>query len=543
MAARWYYESEPDVWTEITDRISREDWEVREQAEEGSAAMSTLVIDDPDMDFDIVGRIIIYCVEDTSEADDDRLFGGIVADQEIGRAGGEWLQPLGRIWTVSVTDLNANWQRRVMVGTDCNRPAETDVERVQWLMTGTETNWATDRTTYISTATPVDMDACDYRGQMCAQVMDDCAQASGKNWYTWLLKDGGGDAQIAVWYGRDSLAVYDSPLFLSNDPDDWLDAELADGTSLVWPISMDTKLRRDPSRVYSGVYLTYSGGAVYRLDQDTIDEFSPWDFVAPSYNVKSKTKAIARALRYLDELDVQDEVITTSVELPAAKATMLRAGMRVPFRATHLPGYNTADTFYWCRVLSCSITPIAAGERYRLTLELAPTGATNSGPVVYRPLETQELLYPDQNLGDSGDETQRLDWMDYDNPLDAAFDYHVESGYYTGFEFIGDVGLLDIEVHVTDAWAHTGHGGITTSIDLLKNGSVIATDSVVYPATGSFGFESGEYFLTTNDVAAVTGDIFTIQHRQDPGPNGVTVPSGTGVGEYFRILSTSQVSP
>ena len=79
---------------------------------------------------------------------------------------------------------------------------------------------------------------------------------------------------------------------------------------------------------------------------------------------------------------MQDEVITTSVELPAAKATMLRAGMRLPFRATHLPGFDAK--FYWCRVLSCSITPVAAGERYRLTLELAPTGASIAYSVACR---------------------------------------------------------------------------------------------------------------------------------------------------------------
>jgi hypothetical protein len=135
---------------------------------------------------------------------------------------------------------------------------------------------------------------------------------------------------------------------------------------------MDTKLRRDPSRVYSGVYLTYEGGAVYRHEEATATAFAHRDFVAPSENVKSASKATTRAIRYLGDLDEQDETITTSVELPAAKATQLRAGMRVPFKATHLPGYETDSA--WCRVLSVSITPVAAGERYRLTLELAPTG-------------------------------------------------------------------------------------------------------------------------------------------------------------------------
>lgn len=374
MTARLYFNTSAtsNTYVEVDARMRLLDWEVREQAEEGSAAMSTVVFDDPDMDWDVTPWRGWYMVEDASTGSNSVICGGWIADQEIGREGGDRENPLARVWTVSLADANAYWQMRVMVGADANRPAETDVERMQWLLATNEVAWAYDTTTYVQTTTPVDMDACDYRGQYLPQIMDDCAQSSGRNWFTWIDLVGG-VRKVMVWYGHDDWAVYDSPLSLTNDPADFVESALVDGTSLVWLISPDTKLRRDPSRMYDGVYLQYDGGAVYRdLDPRTVRR----DFVSPSYNVKSSTKAIARAVRYLAELDEQDEVISTSVELPAAKATMLRAGMRVPFRATHLPGYDVADTYYWMRVLSCSITPIAAGERYRLTLELAPTGDT-----------------------------------------------------------------------------------------------------------------------------------------------------------------------
>lgn len=530
MAARWYYRNPNGDYVEIVDRIARVGWEVREQAEEGSAAMSTIVIDDPDMDFDMVGRLNIYVLEDSSEADDDVLFAGVIADQEIGRRGGEWEQPLARLWTVSMTDRNVFWQKRVMVGTDCNRPAETDVERVQWLLSTTEMDWAGDATTYVSTATPVDMDACDYRGQTSSQIMDDAAQASGKNWYCWMRRDGLGDLHNTVWYGDDSLAVYDSPLYLSNDPDDWTDAELADGTSLAWPISTDTKLRRDPSRVYSGVYLPYDGGAVYRQDADTSATFSFWDFIAPSFNVKSSAKAIARAERYLDELDEQDEVITTSVELPAAKATMLRAGMRVPFKATHLPGYEESS---WCRVLSCSVTPIAAGERYRLTLELT------NGRVQVAPTSSQiALVYTDEAC-DSGTKVY---------PRTCKFDY-LGDAPPSGWVTVPTVGLLesfdcgdgyggvtvlgDGTVSIEHKGGFAGVGDVSCAyviVSLRVNGTAVASETYTQQDCAFEGYSDTNVYVRADGVAVENGDVIDVY---------VEIGNWAGDGPYYRVLGGS----
>ena len=91
--------------------------------------MSTIVLDDPDMDCDIDGHRGRSSSRTSPRERDDVLCSGYIADQEIGREGGE-AEPLGRSGRVSITDANTVWQRRIMVGADCNRPAETDVERV-----------------------------------------------------------------------------------------------------------------------------------------------------------------------------------------------------------------------------------------------------------------------------------------------------------------------------------------------------------------------------------------------------------------------------
>lgn len=379
MAARHYLQLADGSTIEVTDRVDRiEGWELTEKAEEGSVGSGTMWLKDPDMDLDVDGLRNYFVLEDDSEATDDVIFGGFVVDPEVSRGepNSTHYDPIGRMWALQITDRNGFWNRRVMVGTDCKRPAETDVARMQWLLTTSEAAWMDDASTYLSTASPSNMDKVDYRGQYLNQIVDDCSQHTGKNWWAQLQETGAG-RKTAGWYARGATA-YSSDLFLSNDPADWTDSEIADGTSLVWPIADQTKLRRDTSRVYTGVYLRYANGtkAIYRRNAAAVAIYGVRDYVADYPNLKTKAKAIARATRLLNDLADPDERITTKVRLPKGKASMLRAGMRVPFKATHLPGYTSSR---WMRVLSVTISPVGAGEHYDLDLELQGPGTDAPG--------------------------------------------------------------------------------------------------------------------------------------------------------------------
>ena len=109
-------------------------------------AMSTITFDDPDMDFD--PRAVAQLVRARGhvrgrQLDALRRLDGRAGDRARGRR--VELQPLGRVWSVSHTDANTYWQMRVMVGQPtANRPAETDVERMQWLLATNEVAWALD---------------------------------------------------------------------------------------------------------------------------------------------------------------------------------------------------------------------------------------------------------------------------------------------------------------------------------------------------------------------------------------------------------------
>lgn len=373
MAWHLWYANAGGTAIELTSYYdARIPWEFTEQAEEGSFGQSEFVFSDPDMVLDIDGHRRFWIIEDASEVTNDVIGAGYILDQEISRGEGDNFEPLGRAWRVSIADKNALWHRRVMVGTDNARKAETDVARMAWLLATSEAYNFDDVSTYVASSSGTAMDKNDYRGQYFDQIMDDCAQASGRNWYAFEADQGSGRETIA-WYNHDTVTAYTSPLFLSNDPNDWTDDALLDGTSLVWPISEDTKVKRDPTRIYSGVYLRYDQGrkAIYRRNTTTMAAYATRDYVADYPNTRTKANAITRATRLLAKLNEPDIRIETTVQLPKGKAAMLRAGMRVPFRATHVDEFVD---FQWCRVLSCTISPLQGGEAYRLRLTLAPVG-------------------------------------------------------------------------------------------------------------------------------------------------------------------------
>ena len=365
MSVAHYLVNDAGSAIDVTGYVRR-GWELKESAEEGAVAMSHVVFDDPDEDLTMRGHRAFYSVE-SAAGTENIFYYGFVASQDIGR--GEIKG--GRQWDVDLADINSVIFKRVMTGSDCDRPAETDVERIEWLLTTDEGHGFGTPTTNVSTASPVDMDASDYRGQMLSQVIDDCAQQSGANWYAqyWVA-----DGEVELWYGASDLSTYASDLSLSNDPADLDTDAMTAGTATVWPLSEDTKLTRDPSRVFSGVLVNWDGGSTYRR-YDSTETLFTWrrDAVMQAPNVHTSTKAIARNARYGATLNTQELTVTTSVTIPAALVDKIRPGMLIDVTATHLPDFESAVS---CRVLNRSVKQFGL-DAYTLTMELAPVPCTD----------------------------------------------------------------------------------------------------------------------------------------------------------------------
>lgn len=342
--------------TDISSYFRLYKLDVATEAEEGGVAQSTVYADDPTGALDIGGHRIFTVQEDTATGSNTHIYVGYTAGRRISR--GDYRTTTGRVWDIDLVDLNSVLPRRIFDGTRANRPAEKDVARIQWLLTTEEASNYVDDDLYVSTTGPVDMDAVDYRGQTVANVIDDCAQASGKNWFVWYREETG---EFSLWYDFATSTSYSSPIRLTN---------VLSEVDEVWtfPISQDTSLSRSPDRVNSGAYLPFDGGTVYTQSLTTAAAFAYRDAVMPAENVKTQAKAQARASRYLGEMDSEENVITTTVILPKGKVNFLMQGMRVQFKASHLPGY---EDYVWGRLLNRSVSQVSE-QYYEVKLELSP---------------------------------------------------------------------------------------------------------------------------------------------------------------------------
>jgi hypothetical protein len=335
-------------------------------AEEGSVGRAQIRVDDPTGTFSISGHRKVYAVEDEAIDDD---YAGVIGVyytniQEI--VEGSPFDGVGRVWVVSLDDLNTVLDRRILLWDHWNRPAETDVERVMALY-GRPELALIDDDTYISSEHPVRMSKADYRKQKARDLLDDCAQQGQKNWYVLNLKkapDEAGDTNLfSLWYGKGTLDTFVSPVEISNVP-----ADIAGGAYP--PAARQSRLKRDPERVFSTVVV--EGDGFYRVVSRpaTAAAFAlggrDTNMAAP--NVKDPKVATARGLAYVEALATQVQRIETAIVVDAADVNAIVAGQ-----------YASSVRFSWMtppfdtgvpmRAVTRTVRPLAPGK-YEIALEL-----------------------------------------------------------------------------------------------------------------------------------------------------------------------------
>jgi hypothetical protein len=343
-----------------------------ERAEALDAAMSGLVVDDDAGSLDVPG-LRAFAVNET-DCSVKRLYSGYVTNRHILR-GDDKRQSLRisgkRQWDVDLVDYNMTLSRRVIRGSDGNRPAETDVERAQWIIASDYTPTVTDAG-LIQTSGPVDMDPVDYRGRYPTDVLADCGNASGKNYFVYFDEPTNHPA-FAYFFGTSTL--YSSTLRLSNVASD-IDSSTT--------FAATCELYRDPSRVFSGVYLKYDGGSVFRSNSTTEAAFQRVEVSIDEPDIKSRTKAIALADKYLTDGSAEDETLTITLQLPSTHVNLVQPGQRIQVKFSHIPGYTS---FTYTRVVSRTVSQAADTDKvYDVVLEcknpkLIGRLGSGSGPV------------------------------------------------------------------------------------------------------------------------------------------------------------------
>ena len=518
-----------DGTIDITDRVQvlgESPISVALNAEEGSVAMSRMFIDDPDGDLIVKGHHLIKVLE--TDADPDEQVIGVfnIGPKDVGR-GGRYSEGVGRVWEVTLADVNNHIERRIEVGTDTKRPAETDVERIQWLLSSAELGLVTDEL-YVDTTDGVAMDAADYLGQSVKSVLDDCAQASGRNYFIWFNE---AEDAYSLWYKHAHAEEWDSPLRISNVAGDEDDDTFAP--------SDDDKLTRDPGRQVSGVYLPYDGGYAYVQNLVTADEINMRrDASAPSVNVKTAAKATARANRYLAENDEEDDRITAKIVVPAAKVNQAHAGMRIQARFQHLPGY---EDFTWCRILTRQVTQVSMAT-YSIEMTLSPAVAPATPGIDQHTTDVSlgtrlNVTWPD---GDVLVDALLIGFLAIRANADADLSDTVPDSY------VGP-DPSDIIVASTD-WTHeaTAYARAGNEYGMVMASRVATADDTRYPRWTALGGSARPraHHVAVSGLAGTTDTPVTASNQSTSG-SVFTSPDVTvgGSGYIFAGFSYSAAGP
>lgn len=369
MTTRYLFRNPDGDLEEFTDRCRLYRLSAMEQAEEGQPATWTLVVDDPLGDFDIPAHRVVAIYEDEYPGDDKFIAIGYVQSRIFRR--GPYRTGAAREIEFTIADVNTVLSRRaVQDSMSPNRPAETDVERIQWWeASGAAT--LIDDTRYLSTAVPVDLDARDYTNEKGDTIISEVITVSTKNIFITYFYDAGADDPwgfYSMWYGFGDTTDYRSSIRISNDLED-----LDFGTSprVTFEPTLDSEQDRDGQRVASRVIVPYAGGVAIFNNPATETAFalSGKDEVMSSLEIKNGGVAAAKAAAQQAQLSTEEDVLKVSIYVPRDQVNDVRPGMAIETKLTYSQDYRD---FTWMRVLNRTVSQEESEQLYKLTMELAP---------------------------------------------------------------------------------------------------------------------------------------------------------------------------
>lgn len=343
--------------------VRRSTVSLTEVADMGRVGTGRARVDDAAGSLAILGHKTFVAAQDSCTV--PRTWTGYVADQEYGRGDDDHVHAASRQIMLDLVDLNASLAFKLIRGSAWKkRPEETIGARLTALLASAFLSpYVADRGNVVYPSTVLEKGA-DLRLSRPLDVLNEMAERLGFNVFAyWDVAT----ASAALWF-KDSNTSDDfaSTLRISN-----LDA--ADGVTVFPPIQSETKLKRSPGRVVSGVGYTYKNGQVYRTRAATEATFEARDGTGSSAHVKKKAKAIAKADAFLVKHSTQEDRITTKIRVPKTAVNLVRAGhlIRGRFRQFTPEGY-AADNKYF-RVLERTILhPLDDDETYDLGLILSP---------------------------------------------------------------------------------------------------------------------------------------------------------------------------
>lgn len=214
MPPRYYHRpqgNEGGDLEEATEHFRLYVLDVAMSAEQGTVQASNVRAVDPDGVLD-VGGLRRFVIEEEHALTPFRHIGHFYTGSREEMRGESDRVGASRDIVIELQSSNTILDRRIMVGSDCNRPAEDSDTRLRWLMDSTENSLLIDER-YLDLDHSESMDAADYRGQSFRQVLDDISQATGYDYFVIYFEDTG---VFGLWFGDPASEEYSSSIRLSN---------------------------------------------------------------------------------------------------------------------------------------------------------------------------------------------------------------------------------------------------------------------------------------------------------------------------------------
>lgn len=303
--------------TDITSVVDPGSIALAGQAHVGEPTSGTFDVDD-DAGTQAFGTYKIVTLEE------DAPVGGPVTmarGRVIARSPGRGSAPMGsaRRWRVSVNDQNMHFRG---IRVQASRPAETDVQRVQWLRTtylaGTPRASTNLATTYLSTSNPVAMAPKTYDRTDVYEVISDCAAVAGKEFFVTVDDE--------LFYDLPTSTAYAAALSITDDEPD-----LETSFPPIWEGDAGTI---DGSETYTAINLSYgANNNQWLADGPAIAAMDWWDANVQDDRTMSYAEAGARVSAMLGERKTDEERYRCSVLLRDDQVGLVKTGQTLSFRA------------------------------------------------------------------------------------------------------------------------------------------------------------------------------------------------------------------
>lgn len=334
--------------TDISSQVRYRQWALSESAERGVVGASTIIIDDPDRTYTPPGQKAIIVEE--AAAGTGRMFTGYIAERTAQRS---TMAPEQRQWSVVVEDSNVLIDDRIITDAMGGKrtSTETDHERITWLLgTGAMGSITAGRVPNTNTVT---MDKVDYRGKTPRDVLEDCAQKAGKNYFIYRYGSG-----PHLYYDLSNGDGLTSSVKISDV------ATEVDNATVFAPSGVSYAL--DPSRVYSKVRVRYKGGSATATNAATAAAYRTRETYKRYMRVKTADRATEQAQKWLDQADDETRTVSLTITVGAAYVNDIRAGQRVEIKLTR---YGWTNYVYW-RVTKRTVRQLS-DDYYQLELSFA----------------------------------------------------------------------------------------------------------------------------------------------------------------------------